>query len=335
MRFRPISKLPLLAAVLYALVSILVQTGMTPNAQTAQVNTLQSVRVQIWPEYDKPAALVIYNVTLPATVTLPASLTMRIPAKAGKPNAIAWQSSDKALYEIKYDTSTAGEWIQVRFTTPAQDFRVEYYDPTLAKSGAKRNFTFRWPGDYTVNNLTLEIQQPVNASGMTFTPSVGPGQVSGSDGLTYYNLQAGKVMAGTTFDLSMTYSKPDDALTSPSQFQSAKANQPVTGTTSGRVIVDQMLPWIIGGVGLLLIAAGLFWYYRSGRAGYARHDRARQRHGHSSPPASTATLSGAGAAAGASSVTLADDDSVFCTQCGKRAAPGDAFCRACGTKLNK
>lgn len=334
MKLRTLCHIPSLAMVICALAYLFGQPGLVSASQGAQAITLQSVRVQIWPEYDKPSALIIYNVTLPATVSLPASLTLRIPTRVGKPNAVAWQSTDKALYEIKYDASTAGDWIQIKFSTPAQDFRVEYYDPTLVKSGTKRNFTFRWPGDYAVDNLTLEIQQPVNASGMTFTPSVGPGQVSSSDGLTYYNLLAGKVNAGTTFDLSMTYNKSDDSLTSPSQYQAAKANQPVTGTTSGRVIVDQMLPWIIGGVGLLLIAAGLFWYYRSGRVDYGKTSRGRTRHGHRNVAVSAASVSSAGSS-GVGSATSAEDEIIFCTQCGKRAAPGDAFCRACGTKLAK
>ena len=62
----------------------------------------------------------------------------------------------------------------------------------------------------------------------------------------------------------MSYTKADDLLTSPNQFQPAQANQPINNSTAGRVTLGQMLPWILGSLGLLLIAGGLFWYWRSG-----------------------------------------------------------------------
>lgn len=354
MIFRQIRRfLPIIALLAALAASQAVPTPVLAS-QAAPAITLKSVRVQIWPEYDKPSALVIYNVSLPATVTLPASLTLRIPAAAGKPNAVAWQAADKALYEINYETSAGGDWVQIKFSTPAPDFRIEYYDPSLTRNGAKRSFTFRWPGDYAVDNLTLEIQQPANATGMSFTPSAGPGQVSSTDGLTYYTLPAGKVNAGTTFELSMSYTKPDDTLTSPSQYQPVTPNQPVS-TANGRVSIDQLLPWILGGIGLLLIAAGLFWYYYGpgrGRKGARPQDRPRHarasgstgptgspgaagssRAGSSSAGSSSAGSSGAAAAAAATPAR--EGDIIFCTQCGKRAAPGDVFCRACGARLVK
>src|SRR5690242_91133 len=91
----------------------------TPQTQTGQV-LIDSVRVDIWPEYDKPAsALIIYNVTISPSVTLPVDMTLRIPKAAGKPYAMAWQSADKALYDLKYETSISGDWIQVKFSSPA------------------------------------------------------------------------------------------------------------------------------------------------------------------------------------------------------------------------
>lgn len=60
--------------------------ALLPWSAFAQGNlTLSSVEVDLWPEYDQPAVLVIYRVVLPASVVLPADLTLRIPAAAGEP----------------------------------------------------------------------------------------------------------------------------------------------------------------------------------------------------------------------------------------------------------
>lgn len=323
------------------LTGILIAALLLPAAPfTAPVKAQESirvsnVRVDIWPEYDQPTALIIYNISLDSSVKLPANLLLRIPAAAGKPHAVAWQSPDKALYELNYTTTAGSEWITISFSTPAPDIRIEYYDPSLKIDGTQRNFTFRWPGDYDVENLTLQIQQPVNATQMTFRPDAGSGQQA-EDGLTYYNVIAGKVPAGTTFDLAMNYTKSDDVLTNPAQFQPATPNEPINASTSGRVMFDQFLPWILGGVGLLLILIGLLWYWRTSKvvpgvpAGRSRHSAVKPVSGRRNPAAVKSAAGGKTATAAESSGSEAP---AFCSSCGKKVNPGDLFCRACGSKL--
>jgi hypothetical protein len=290
-----------------------------PASQQVQKEILLNrFQVDIWPEYDKPSVLVIYHITLSTQTSLPTTMSIPIPAVAGKPYAVAWQSTDKALYDLKYEMVPAGDWTEIQFSTPAPDVQIEYYDPSLKKTGARRDFTFRWSGKYAVQDLSLTVQQPVNATDMTFRPAAGSGH-PGDYGLTYYSLVVGKVNAGTTFDLAISYNKPDETLTNPDQFQKAQPNQPVDSSTSGRVAFDQLLPWGVGGLGLLLIAAGSFWYWRTGRVPSARTAAGRPHHTHSR---SGQVLSPA-----------AVGETTYCHQCGKKAAPGDAFCRACGTKL--
>jgi hypothetical protein len=289
-----------------------------PTVGQTQEIALDTVSVDIWPENDRPSVLVIMHVKLSAQVNLPAEMSIRIPAAAGQPFAVAWQSSDKALFELKYDTKAAKDWTEIEFIAPSSDIQIEYYDPTIKKTGSKRDFTFHWSEKYPVQNLTLQIQQPVNATNMTFNHNVGSGHI-GDDGLTYYSLVVGNVNAGTAVDLAMSYNKQDDTL-SAQQFQKAQPNQPIDGGASGRVAFDQFLPWGVGGLGLLLIAAGSFWYWKTGRAPSTQTASGRLRHSSARLDKPVSAAAGAG-------------ESAFCHQCGKKAGPGDVFCRACGTKL--
>lgn len=294
-----------------------------PAAQENAV-TMGTVRVDIWPEYDQPSVLVIYNITLGQSVKLPATMSVRIPAAAGKPHAVANEDGAN-LYNLSYQSSAAGNWIEIKYTTPLPVVRIEYYDPTLKKDGKTRNFTFSWPGDFTVEELSLVVQQPMNATDMSFRPGAGPGKPS-SDGLTYYTIQAGKVNAGTTFDLDMTYQKSNDKLTNPAQYQDAEPNQPVDENTPGRVKTGQALPWVIGGAGLLLIAGGTIWFWRTGRTmGMRTEPESRPRH-------ASRRVTSAGTSSRATEV-VDNGETVFCNQCGKKAGPGDVFCRSCGTRL--
>lgn len=278
----------------------------------------ENVSVEIWPEYDKPEVLIIYRATLSAEVGLPAALRFRIPTAVGKPFAVAWQATDKALYDINYDTTPAGEWTEVEFTTPAPDIQIEYYDPGLKKAGNRREFTYRWPGTYAVQNLSLQVQQPHNASNMQFAPYAGSGR-AGDNGLIYYSLLVGKVDAGTSFKLDVSYDKPDDTLTNPKQFQPAKPSQPLDNGASGRMALDQYLPWGVGGLGFLLIAAGIFWYWKTGRISSNKTFK-RPRHSGTEKQAPDSELG---------------SEIIFCHQCGKKAGPRDTFCRTCGSKLRQ
>jgi len=299
------------------------------QAQAGQDVTIESVRVDVWPEYDQPSVLVIYHITLASTVTLPASLSVSIPAAAGKPYALAMQDVN-GLYDLQYDLSAAGDWIKVSFTTPVPEVRLEYYDTALAKNGAQRDFSFRWPADYTVNNLVVMVQQPMTATNMSFRPDIGSGRVD-TDGLTYFTQVVGEVAAGTSFDLDFSYNKPDDELTNPQQFQPAQPVQPVDSATPGRVTVFGIsftpLQVMLLIAGIVLILGGALWYGLASGALLQVVQRVsggapeRKRHArHSTGPLPLESPAG-----------LAEP--VFCHKCGKKSSGGDAFCRACGTRL--
>jgi hypothetical protein len=73
--------------------------------------------------------------------------------------------------------------------------------------------------------------------------------------------------------------------------------------------------YVLGGVAILLIAGGGYWYWHSMQG---RPEPVRKRHGvYREKP------------------TQPSSDMIYCHQCGKKASIGDVFCRSCGTKLRK
>ena len=309
------------------------QTAYAQKNITAQENiSLASVAVDIWPEYDKPSVLVMYNISLSSDVKLPATLTMRIPSSAGQPYALAAKDTS-GLFNLQYQTNVDGEWTSLTFTTSVPEVRLEYYDPSLKKSGAQREYTYQWPGDYAVSNLTLSVQQPATATNMTFTPEITSG-VTGQDGLTYYSLVVGQVKAGNPLTLNITYTKPNDQLTNTNSFQQVNPSQPINEQTPGRVTLNEILPWVLGALGFLLITVGGYWYWRSGRAtspvqaGSRRHPPRR-----SAAHAPSAGSPTPGQTGQVSQEAKGQESGTYCSQCGKRAGAGDVFCRTCGTRL--
>lgn len=273
---------------------------------------LEILSIDLWPEYDRPDLLVIYKGVLASDVSLPTELTFRIPIEAGKPTAVAVGPDPTTVADVAYNSRVLGDWIEVTFiaTTPAIQF--EYYDPSIKKDGVTRTFAYQWPGDYAVDMLVLGIQHPVGTTSFQVTPNLGR-VVTHPDGFDYNVIDIGALAANSTFTIEVSYDKATDALSI--QSLEVQPSAPLTTAVSTRLDVPRLLPWILGALGVLLIAGGGYLYWRSGKETAAGRARRHQK----------ATVKPYQMAAG--------ETAVYCHQCGKRAEPGDRFCRACGTRL--
>jgi hypothetical protein len=294
---------------------ILLLICLIPAGSSAQTQTsFASLSVDLWPEFDKPSMLVMYQITLSPQVKLPAEIRLRIPAAAGVPHALASCQPDGSCFNTTYEQQPAGEWSMLSFQATLPDLRVEYYDPQLTKEGTKRNFEYTWPGDYLVENFDIQVQQPAGAENMLVKPGTFSVAVA-DDGFTYYTLDAGSVPAGQTVEVVISYDKTTDELSNSSM--RVEPSEPLSSATAGRNSLTSALPFVLGALGLALIIGGGVWYWKSGRQKPqpSRSHRTRRK----ASPSTAASVNAEG--------------NVYCHQCGKRAAPGDRFCRTCGTQL--
>lgn len=277
--------------------------------------TFSSMFIEIWPEYDKPSVLVIYQITLNSATTFPATISLRIPTAAGNPNAVAERQADGSLFSINYTRQVDGDWATITFATAASAIQVEYYDPELTKDGNARHFVYTWPGDYAISQLTIQVQQPAGATDMLISPSLGAG-VTGKDNLIYYTQDIGAISAGQTIQITIDYQKSSAALSA--ETLPVEPSAPVPQSSTADLNISAWLPWILGILGAGLIIGGIVWFWRSGRQ---RPDRQIRRRRSKVDPVESETDA------------ASDEDAIYCSQCGKRASPGDQFCRSCGTPI--
>ncbi len=296
----------------WSALALLAALALPWTARAEAETPFQAVTVDLWPEYDRPAMLVILHIQLAPETPLPAQVTVRIPAQAGDPNAVAVIGDDGRLLVAPYKRTVEGEWAILEITANSPGLQVEYYD-TLEREGNHRRYVYRWPGDHGVQRLTLHIQQPLGAQEFTLTPAAGtPAQEE--DGLLYYTSELGSLAPGETFTLQVDYTKAREDLTV--QQLQVHPSAPLE-EAQGQVTFSDWLPWLLGGLGLALIVGGLIWYWRSGQES-PRPPRQRPRR-HAAPSASPPEPP---PSAGR-----------YCPQCGTRAQPGDRFCRNCGAPL--
>ena len=295
---------------------LLTLTLLIPAAVQAQTPiSMAEVEIDLWPEYDHAGVLVIYRLTLAPLTALPIDLSVRIPAAAGEPYAVAGRQAEGSLYNLPYTREVSGIWATISFTADIAELQIEYYDPALQIDGQQRQFDFTWPGDYATDSLAIQVQQPFDASGMLISPSFGAG-IAGGDGLTYYNHDVGQLNAGQTIEISLQYSKASDTFSI--QSLPVQPSGEIPADEGGSIQVPQSaLLAIAGVVGAALIVGGVIWYQRSGQQTKAAARRRRR-----SPSATRPAQPGP-----------AEEGSIYCHKCGKRAQAGDRFCRSCGTEL--
>jgi hypothetical protein len=269
---------------------------------------LSLVSVDIWPEYDRPAVLMIYHITLAPDTSLPASLSLRITSGA-EINAVAVLDPTGNLIVAPYVESIQGSWTVLTITTTSPRVQVEYYTP-LVKNGTTRHIIFNWAANYSVEKLEVNFLQPLGADSPIL--SIPPVETSpGQDGLINYRIETVSLMADKPFSMTIDYQRQTDGL-SISSLPVLAASTPGPDTP-GHVSMTGILPWGLAGIGLLLIVAGIF-----GFVAWQRGSQVPLAVKQNAPPR-----------------LESEDEFIYCHQCGRRAYPSDVFCRTCGTRLKR
>jgi hypothetical protein len=265
---------------------------------------IDSLDIEIWPDYDKASVLVLLTGALPENTPLPATVTLPLP-EAAQLNAVARIDSQGG--SMKDDISWSFDSPDtLRFITPDLRFRVEYYFPyTVAKN--QHSFDFTWLAAATVNNLHLRVQRPLSAGALHTEPATA--NVSTSwDGFEYRTFPAQAVPAGQPFSLHVVYDM------AAAQLSASRLPPPNAGTRPAGLPVASAkrfdISWALAAmvVGGLVIIGALIWQYASRR----REPDMRN------PDDSRIEIQSRGR---------------FCPNCGGPVDQDDRFCRGCGSEL--
>lgn len=293
----------------------------TAPAQAAALRISQ-MEVSIWPEYDRPETLVIYRISFSSITDFPAKVSLRIPNSAGAPYLVAMKDLDGLLYDLEYTQTADGSWNRIEFITSSPDLQIEFYDPVNQLSDARHEYTYRWLSDYPIDSLSVEVQKPKFATTMSVEPDLGPGEVNPDDGLTYYSANVGNVSQGMTLNFKISYLKTNNELSA--SLMPVHAVNPIDQPRNRWMIGSEIFQSVLENQSLtnsfiLLLAAVIFFIVVSlltaklQRIKFPKRQRKVERE--------------------AESGDIVEKSLVYCHQCGKRARPGDLFCRVCGSKL--
>lgn len=289
-----------MAIIVFVIMPLLALAAAPPGPSVAQQNPrFANLQIDIWPEFDRRAALVILKGELAPELALPAAVSLRIPASSGGPTAVAFAASARAeLLNLAYDRTDGDGFITLRFNAPQRFIHVEFYDP-LATSTPERSYSYVWPADLAVERLNVRFQEPAASSDISVAPELRAG-VEGPDGLLYRTADLGAREAGKQLPIEIRYTKRNSRTSAEILGMSAPAAAPQAPASSSQRFPD----WLLGLLSVAVVSvgavAGIFWWRRREKA-------------------SGTQPGGAG----------------FCSRCGNRLASGDRFCSKCGAAVRK
>jgi hypothetical protein len=283
-----------------------------PSPAGAQGGTkLESVNIELWSEFDEPGMLVIYEFIPSQETSLPADVTLRFP-KDGNLVAVAVENNGELFIKNFTGPVEHGDWQTITIKADSYSpHRIEYYQP-LKIEGNKRQFEYRWFGDYPVQQFIVTVLVPSDSTDLVTSPALENTTPVSDGAITSGTVTRNDLLMGHSFQFELEYKRTSTTLTKPDQPTAQAEVQPVSPVnedTPGRVSIAN-LPWIIGGFGLALIGIALYSYWRSTQISDSQpRKRPRQK------------------------TAETEEGEAYCHECGTRAHAGDRFCRTCGSRL--
>lgn len=195
----------ILTAMAVAVTLGLLWSGRAVLAQDDGSVRLSVLEIALWPEFDRPEVLVIFQGQLANDVPLPATLTLTLPQGVDEPHSVASVDEAGQRLNAAYEVQVVGDVVEVTYTSlEHRAFQFEYYWDFLEVEGSERRFTFRYSLDAPVDDLTLVVQQPSDATDVALNPLPTESFVGYAD-LTYHRLSLGAVEAGQTVEWQASY----------------------------------------------------------------------------------------------------------------------------------
>ena len=137
---------------------IFVLTGLnrqTVFAESSSEIQIESVRVEIWPEFTRSAALIFNEISLSSDTLLPQDIIIKIPLDASV-QTVADQGENR-LTPLIWESAPERDWQEIRFRAANPIIYIEYLAPVADPDGDLRTFTYDWHSPYPVPSLEVLV----------------------------------------------------------------------------------------------------------------------------------------------------------------------------------
>ncbi len=315
----------------------------------SEATQLANLMVELWPEYDRPEVLVIYQAELSPSTPLPAQLSFRLPGYIKTMHAVAIEQNGK-LIDVNPDTIELrhqGDDLILSFPSPSARIQFEYYDPViLNRQDQTRQLAYEFLAPYNIEMTSFEVQEPFQAEDFLLTPAASDTFI-GNNGLKYNLVKVAGLASGEIFAISATYKRSTTTVSAEALKDAAPAVEVVVDSEAPAGATNQTWGYVLLSLGLvLLLGVGAYWWWserlkkeaaskkaarRPASPGVSRRPGQRRKQAIASK-SQTRQKAPPSAKKPAGPPTAAPQTADFCYNCGV-ALRGDAnFCHSCGAE---
>jgi hypothetical protein len=254
----------------------------------------------------------MFDGTLADASNLPREVSVLIPSNASLHVATYANSDGSLAVEQPTNTNVLGDgYTHITFTTRTANFHVEYYDDLLRGSPDKA-MDFVYKAALSADNVSIEVQQPLQATNFSVTPSTQNVRTD-AQGFKYYSLSFPALSPNQTIAVQAKYTKSNLNPSVLPQAPASPAPLPASPEASPWTSVFLLVAIVV--LGLTAVFGFLILQKRSRE-----------------PVPVRATTRNRARREGARASGKQTQVSVYCTQCGHGLGADDNFCPRCGTK---
>ncbi len=226
------------------------------------------MRVSIWPEYDEPSILAIYDGKFEEGADYPIKTSFFVPKGSVISDACSLSYGGQHFCQL-YKTINRGEYDEVSLLLPYPNFYLSFHTPQFDVKHEKRVFDYRIKSNHPIKIMKVDIQQPLRSTDFKITPD-GRAAVAQDDATirvlkgfnhTAYDLH--NIAEGQESVFKLAYNKKDPKPSVDIKYTSMSGPEVSRSSPYEMQRNIRTFIYILFGTGLIAIIALMVWFLRS------------------------------------------------------------------------
>ncbi len=219
------------------------------------------MRVMIWPEYDDPSILVVYDGRFTDDSKFPTVTDFIIPKDAIINDICSLSPGGQHFCQL-YEISRGDSYDTVHLSLPFSNFYVSFHFAPVDLESAKRRIEYIIKANHPIDSMEVDIQQPLRSTEFTISPS--GGVASKEKDFDHFNYTLRDIAKGDQRVFKIDYLKGTREPSVDVKFASMTGRR-VWGSPYQTQRNIRTIIYAVFGTGLLMVAAAVFWIVRTRR----------------------------------------------------------------------
>ncbi len=238
------------------LITVLLSFTQSLASEAKQDNlSIGRMRVMIWPEYDDPSVLVVYDGRFDDDSKFPTVTDFLIP-KGAIINDICSLSPGGQHFCQLYNVSSGDDYDTIHLSLPFSNFYVSFHHDLIDVDTAHRKLEYIIKANHPISSMEVDIQQPLDSSEFAISPS--GGKVSSEKDFNHFQYALENIAKGDDRIFNIDYVRQSKQPSVDVKFASMTGRR-VWGSPYQTQRKVRTIIYLVFASGMLLMAAATVW----------------------------------------------------------------------------